>query len=106
MEDRAMSKSNKVQSVIKALKIFEELVYSKSPLSLSRLSERVNMNISTVHRLVNTLLKQGYVEQNNQGKYRLGLFSYKMADMIKNDFDLRDIVRPVLEEIVAECNET
>jgi len=101
-----MRDSNKVQSVIKAMKIFEELVYNGSAISLSKLSERVGLNISTVHRLVNTLLDLGYVEQNGDGQYRLGLFAYEIADIINRDFDLRKVVHPILEEIAAECNET
>lgn len=101
-----MSRNNRVQSVIKAMKIFEEIVYNGAPISLSHLSERVEMNISTVHRLVNTLLDLGYVEQNKDGFYCLGLFAYEMADIINQEFDLRKLVHPYLQDIVDQCNET
>ncbi len=101
-----MRDSNKVQSVIKAMKIFEELVYNGSAISLSKLSDRVELNISTVHRLINTLLDLGYVEQNADGQYRLGLFAYEVSEMINREFDLRKVVHPILEDIAAECNET
>lgn len=99
-------KTNNVQSVIKAMRIFEELVYCGEPLSLTRLSEKVGLNISTVHRLVNTLLHLNYVEQNKEGLYKLGLLTYQMAELINRDFDLREVVRPFLEDIVRQFNET
>lgn len=88
------------------MKIFEELVYCGEPLSLTKLSEKVGLNISTVHRLVNTLLHLNYVEQSKEGLYKLGLLTYQMAELINRDFDLREVVRPFLEDIVRQFNET
>ncbi len=101
-----MTGNNTVKSVVKAMKIFEVLVDKGNYISLSNLSKKVNINISTVHRLLNTLLQLGYVEQNEKGYYGLGIKSYKLADIISDNFDLKKIIRPYLKEIVAKCNET
>ncbi len=101
-----MKDGNLVKSVIKAVKILEELIHNGSPLSISKISKRVEINISTVHRLINTLVKLGYVEQNEKGLYQLGLHSYEIADLINREFDLKRMVRPYLKEIVSRCNET
>lgn len=101
-----MDKANIVKSVVKAMRIFEEMVNHGKAISLSNLSKKLELNISTVHRLLNTLLELGYVEQNEEGLYRLGLRSYKLADIISEEFDLRKLVRPYLEDIASACNET
>ncbi|MFW5985073.1 MAG: IclR family transcriptional regulator [Halanaerobiaceae bacterium] len=101
-----MSENNHVKSVIKAMRIYEQLVGRGEPISLSSLSKRVKLNISTVHRLLNTLLSMGYVEQNDKGHYRLGFRSYKMADIINDSFDLKRLVHPYLKKIAEQCNET
>jgi len=101
-----MKDKNVVKSVVKAMKIFEELAYHGSPLSLSRLSQRVNINISTVHRSINTLVKLGYLDQNAEGLYCLGMHAYETAEIITHNFDLRNLVHPYMEEIQASCNET
>ncbi len=101
-----MTGNNRVKSVVKAMKIYEQLVSSPDPITLSRISKKVNLNISTVHRLLNTLLDLGYVDQNEEGHYRLGIRSYKLADNIENSFDMKQIVHPYLKEIAASCNET
>ena len=101
-----MSEDNKVKSVLKAMRIFEVLVNKGGTASLSCLSREVKMNISTVHRLLNTLLSRGYIEQNEEGLYKLGFKSYSLADKINDSFNLRNIVHPCLQEIVDICNET
>ncbi len=101
-----MGSSNHVKSVIKSFTIFEELVTNGSPMTLSSISNNLDINISTVHRLINTLVKLGYVEQNNKGLYKIGINAYNMADRIIEDFSLKEVVHPYLREIVDTCNET
>ncbi|MFW6029433.1 MAG: IclR family transcriptional regulator [Halanaerobiales bacterium] len=101
-----MAKSNHVKSVIKAFKILEDLVENGSPITLSSISNNLNMNISTVHRLTNTLVKLGYVEQDDKGLYKIGMSAYNMADILIKNFDLKKLIHPYLKEIVAKCNET
>ncbi|MFP4015649.1 MAG: IclR family transcriptional regulator [Halanaerobiales bacterium] len=101
-----MARSNHVKSVIKAFKIFEELVENGSPMTLSSISNNLSLNISTVHRLINTLAKLGYVEQDEKGLYKIGLSAYNIADILIEDFNLKKTVHPYLKEIVDSCNET
>jgi len=84
-----MGSSNHVKSVIKSFTIFEELVANGSPMTLSSISNKLDINISTVHRLINTLVKLGYVEQNEKGLYKIGINAYNIADIIIEDFNLK-----------------
>lgn len=97
---------NLVKSVIKAMRIMETLIHKGSPLSISKISNKTGINISTVHRIINTLVKLGYVEQNQEGHYQLGLHTYELADIINEDFNIKKLARPYMEEIVESCNET
>lgn len=101
-----MENTNHVKSVIKAFHIFEELIEKGSAMSLSSISKELKINISTVHRLINTLVKLGYVSQDEKGLYKVGFKAYNMADIIIKDFDIKKIVHPFLGEIVDTCNET
>jgi IclR family transcriptional regulator, acetate operon repressor len=66
-------RSNRVQSVDRALDIMETLVTSKNGLALMELAARVSLNTSTCHHLLQTLLLRGYVEQEPDTKrYALG----------------------------------
>ncbi len=101
-----MKKSNNVKSVLKALNLFNELVNNGEPISLSSLSNKTDINISTVYRLLNTMSNMGYVQQDKNDHYYLGHFAYKIADLINDSFDLKEFVHPFLREVVNSCNET
>ncbi|MFW5972160.1 MAG: helix-turn-helix domain-containing protein, partial [Bacillota bacterium] len=64
-----MKKANKVKSVTKAMTIFSELAKLGKPISLSLLSTKTRMNISTVYRILNTMTELGYVQQNEKDLY-------------------------------------
>ncbi|MCK8828297.1 IclR family transcriptional regulator [Natroniella acetigena] len=98
--------SKTVQSVDRALDILEILVKVQRPITLSELSKRADLNISTAHRLLNTLVMRGFAAQEESGKYKLGLHLFEIAGTLENSMDLKTIVKPYLEEIVEECNET
>ncbi|MFP4661495.1 MAG: IclR family transcriptional regulator [Halanaerobiales bacterium] len=101
-----MKKSNNVKSVMKALRLFNELIKNGKPVSLSSLSNKTEMNISTVYRLLNTMAAMGYVEQDINDHYYLGHFAYRIAEQIQDSLDWKEFIHPYLEEIVELCNET
>ena len=101
-----MNNKNVVKSVIKALNLFEELLKQSEPISISSLSNQTGMNISTVYRLLNTMMNKGYVKQNENDLYCLGHYAYEIADMVHNSFDFKKYIHPFLDKLVEESNET
>ncbi len=96
-----------VQSVDRALKLLDILIDKKEAISLSEISEIAELNISTTHRLLNTLVQRGFVTQTEESsKYKLGYRLFEIAGILEDQINLKRIVRPYLEEIVEECNET
>lgn len=96
-----------VQSVDRALKLLDILIDKKEAISLSEISEIADLNISTTHRLLNTLVQRGFVTQTEESsKYKLGYRLFEIAGILEDQINLKRIVRPYLEEIVDECNET
>ncbi|MEW5953204.1 MAG: IclR family transcriptional regulator [Bacillota bacterium] len=96
-----------VQAVDRSLAILEALARHGGPVSLTVLSNKLGLNISTVHRLLNTLIVAGFVEQEpNQGRYRLGLKAFEVGNAALYNLDIRSIAKPYLKELVDKCNET
>ncbi len=96
-----------VQSLERALNILEAMAHEAVPLTVTELSEKVNLKISTVHRLLTTLSHRGYVEQESESsKYRLGLKILEIGNAALSFSDIRKVARPYLEELVDKCNET
>lgn len=101
-----IKKTRGVQAVDRALAILEALAQAGSPLMLTSISAEVGLNISTVHRLLNALLNHGLVEQDYQGRYRLGIKAFEIGNRALYSLDIRSIARPVLHQLVDDFNET
>lgn len=96
-----------VQAVDRTLAILEALAAHKNPAPLSVLAREVELNVSTVHRLLHTLMGRGFVQQEPEsGRYRLGLKFFELGSAALASLDVRQAGRPFLEEIVRDCNET
>ena len=94
-------------TVEKALNILDKLAETGVPTRISELSSYLDVSKSTTYRILQTLLKRGYVIQDPEtSKYRLG---YKILDigngMLKG-IELRTIARPHLEGLARETSFT
>lgn len=105
--DTKANKVKTVQSVERALAILDVLAEEGSPMKLSSVSKQLELNISTVHRLLNTLMVWGYVEQDPyMGKYRLGIKSFEIGNKALYSLDIRSVAKPFLKKLVDQSNET
>ncbi len=96
-----------VQSLERALTILEVMAKAGEPVTVTELAEKVNLKVSTVHRLLTTLLHRGYVDQEAEtSKYQVGFKVLEIANAVYSFSDIRTIARPYLEELVERCNET
>jgi len=63
-----------VRSIQRAIHVLTTLAEDPYPLGLLELSEHVNLSRASVHRILMTLVRLGWVEQNPRtSKYRLGM---------------------------------
>lgn len=98
--------SYSIQSVENALDVLEALCEESDDVRISRLSEKLNMNKTSVFRLLATLENRGYVErEQGSGKYRLGLSAYEIGQKFLSRMGLLSKARPVMEKLVRQCNE-
>lgn len=98
--------SYSIQSVENALDLLEALCEESDEFRISHLSEKLSMNKTSVFRLLATFEKRGYVErEEGSGKYRLGLSAYEMGQKFLSRMALLRKARPVMEQLVRQCNE-
>jgi IclR family transcriptional regulator, KDG regulon repressor len=96
-----------VQSVDRALGILETLADIRKEISVGDLATRVNLHISTTHRLLSALMARGYVRQNpNTGKYSLGLKALEVGNAVHYQRDLRTEGQSTLLRLAEETGET
>lgn len=74
---------------------------------LTQIAEHLELNKSTAHRVVSSLMYMGYVRQNpDDGRYEPTFKLVDMANRIMDKIDVISIVRPYLRRLMEECNET
>ncbi len=96
-----------IQSVLHALKVLEEFDGDTAEFGVTELSKRLRLHKNNVFRLLATLEMAGYIEQNNISEsYRLGLKALRLGQAYLEQMGFVKQARPVLEEVVRECNET
>jgi DNA-binding IclR family transcriptional regulator len=96
-----------VQSVTRALTLLDALGGSRGEVGIAELSKQVGFHVSTAHRLLATLIAQGYARQNPEtGRYGLGAKAFHLAESYLGQMDLRRVVHPVLERLSRETGET
>ena len=89
-----------IQSVTRALDIIEVLAGERDGMALSELAERIELNSSTCHHLVSTLVARGYVEHLGRSRgYALGRKIYELVDIADSEFDPDLILRNDLRDL-------
>lgn len=96
-----------VQSIERAFVILEALSETPEGMQITRLSEKVGLTKSTVHRLLTTLLNMNYVQKDiDSDRYKLGYRLIYLSRNIINNIDIISIAKPHLEELARDVNET
>lgn len=71
------------------------------------LSPVLGVSPASVHRLLTMLADYGLIQRHpRSGRYHLGSESFRLGLSLTAHLDLRNVGTPVMEELVAQCNET
>ena len=96
-----------IQALDRALRMLDLFDEQTPELKLTDISARMNLHKSTVHALLKTLQLHGYIEQDDQsGKYRLGLRFLEKGQLLLQNLDIRDVARPHLQALSDETGQT
>ena len=94
-----------VDRAIRVLYLFKN--GDKKEYGVSEISRRLDLNKSTVHNILNTLVYHNFLEQNEvTHRYQLGPALAELASLVRNQVDLREIVRPYLRRLMEQTNAT
>lgn len=92
-----------VQVLDRAFTILEVISQYKNGILLTELARQVSLPLSTVHRILSSMLDQGYILQDQvNGKYKLGLKFLLFSKVILEGLDLHENSRPFLRRMANE----
>ncbi|WP_126427173.1 IclR family transcriptional regulator [Brevibacillus marinus] len=101
-----MEKENIVKSVDRALQVIDIVSTRKEGYGVTELARQVDLNKSSVYRILSTLAAHGYMEQDQEtGRYKLGYKVLELSARLLDSIDLRAEARPFLKELEAMTNE-
>ena len=98
-------KDNEIIAVARALQLLNVFSFEKSSYTLTELSECLGFYKSTVHRLVKTLEKWGYLRKDGN-LITLGPQVFILGEIYYHSLDLVHLSKPILEDIAGESGET
>ena len=102
---RKLSKIN--QSVEKVFQIIEIMANSRESMRLQDIALKADIPVSTVLRLINTLVSCGYANQDPITlKYSLSLKFTLIGSLVSSQTSIRDIAHPLLLELSKKCKES
>lgn len=98
---------NAVRSVDRAAALLLALGDSPAEAGVTELARKLGLHKSTASRLLATLQRRGLVEQDDEsGKYRLGLAVIRLAGRAERTLDLAGLAQSELERLARTTHET
>ena len=82
-----------IGSLEKGIQVLE-LLADRDALSVSQVSAALGLNRSSAHRFLATLRELGYVDKDDEGKYRLTFRILEQAMKMADRFEIRRLARP------------
>ncbi|HWQ46412.1 MAG TPA: IclR family transcriptional regulator [Longilinea sp.] len=96
-----------IRSLDRALDILCCFTQEEHSLSLTQISDLVNLPKSTTYRMLSSLEGKRFLNRDNlTGKYHLGYQFIDMANIALQDIDIQNWALPFLEKLSADCGET
>jgi IclR family acetate operon transcriptional repressor len=93
--------------VQRAIAILGELAGARGELGTNEIARRTGINVSTISRILATLVSGGLVEHvTATGRYRLGMGVIRLANAAGGRADVRSLARPHLEDLAGQVRET
>lgn len=97
--------SGGIKSLTRALQLLETLRATPEGLELRTIATRTSLPKGTAHRILGTLVKHGFVEQD-KGVYRIGVRAFVVGSAFLAHLDLRTKALPYLFELRNRTGET
>ena len=104
--DGARGKRPPIASLIKSLRVLEELGEAGGESSVGQLIEGTGLDRTTVQRIVRTLHDEGYLQRVGRGEYAVAPRGYVLGAMLSKGGHLALAAQPILSELLRETRES
>lgn len=96
-----------VQSVNRAINILQVLASESSGLGIVDIGKRIGLPVSSVHRIITTLVDRQVVSQDiHTGHYKVGVGSFEIGSAFLRQVRIGEVARTRMEELSRVTRET
>jgi len=93
-------------TVARVVALMRALAEAGRDIGVSELAKRLDLPVSTVHRLLKLLIEQGMAEKTrDKRRYRAGLELFRVGALVANQRHRRELIEPVLQRVGEQCGE-
>ncbi len=101
-----MEEKNPIKSAERIFNVME-LLCEEGPMGVTEIGVALNLNKSTVHRLLMSLSTMGYVNKlEKSDQYAMTYKLLRMAEQVKKQQDVLRLLHPLLKKLSQTCSET
>lgn len=97
------------QSVLKALDILNLFNEDRRRLTLRSISKTLDIPKPTAYRMLSAMEQRGYIQKHKVSEqssyYTLGLKMLLLGQLVKDQLDIRQIARPIMQELALKISE-
>ena len=105
--DGSKPASGQVQSLTRGLALLERLSTADHGLTLTDLAAGLDLAPSTAHRLLNSMLRDGFVTcDDHQGLWSVGLKAFSVGNAYLRKRNLAALADPLMRDLVRRTGET
>lgn len=95
-----------IQVIDRAFDILEILAGEKDGLGVTEIGNRLGLHKSTVHRILGSMVKRGYIEKTrDRGLYKVGLKLVEISSVYLNSVELKTEARPYLTDLMYKLGQ-
>ena len=106
MKTKSGEREIRVQTVERSLMLLEILAKQNTPLTLTRIGQLTQLNLSSAYRILNTLCRSGFVEREKTGQYQLGLKAFLIGNAVLQRLNIHEVALPHLNQFVENNKES
>jgi DNA-binding IclR family transcriptional regulator len=85
--------------------VLEAFAGQRDSLTLSEISRRTKLPLTTTHRLVGELAARQFLERDGAGRYQIGLRLWELASRAPRSVGLREAALPIMEDLYEATHE-
>lgn len=102
-----MVESNKSQVVERTCSILREVArYGLTGARLIDVTQSTNLSRPSVHRILSTLVSEGFVSQTDKRRYRLTSLVYELGLSAPSPVSNLELLRPIIQNLANVCGDT